>query len=121
MDFISVFHKVWKLSITFSEKNGALSTPTFDWTARNLCDLLLQYPSGLTQAVLLTELESKWRLYLRRGENAGKLRQVLISLQVDSRDVLLGQVTAIGSDESRRSALHTRRHSTLLMLYVAGT
>lgn len=76
--------------------------PTFNWCADTLCTLLLQYPAGLTQAVLLTELESKWRLYLRRGENAGKLLQILTSMQLSSGDVLVGDVTTIGHEDSGR-------------------
>ena len=102
MDFISVFHRIWQRLVTFSHQNNTKTLPTFSWSAATFCHLLLQYPAGLTEAVLLTELESKWRLYLRRGENAGKLRQVLTSLQLSSGDVLLGEITTRNSEDSGR-------------------
>ena len=101
MDFVSVFHQIWKEFIKYCEINHCTTRPPFAWSANTTCDLLQQYPAGLTQSVLLTELESKWRLYLRRGENAGKLRQVVTSLQLSFSDVLLGNVTTVSEDSGR--------------------
>jgi hypothetical protein len=48
------------------------------------------YPTGLTRAVLLTELEVKWRMAVRRGEHTHKLGQVLMLLQLELSDVVTG-------------------------------
>ncbi|KAJ3151809.1 hypothetical protein HDU89_001858 [Geranomyces variabilis] len=42
------------------------STPKWNWTARKLATLLIEYPSGLTKAVVHCELEIAWDEYLGR-------------------------------------------------------
>ena len=89
-----MFQQICKKLESYSKLNNSPTVPTFCWCSKTFCDVLLQYPAGLTEAVLLTELEVRWRLYLRRGENRGKLLQVLTSKQLSSDDVLIGDVTS---------------------------
>ena len=55
-------------------------------------NILQQYPSGVTRAVMLTELEHRWRDAVKRGEHSGKLWSVLTNMQVDSTDILSGVI-----------------------------
>jgi hypothetical protein len=65
---------------------------------------LQQYPSGLSQSVLLTEVDSKWVAALKRGENAGRLRQVLATSQVSKADTLQGMLDLIDEFRCRLSS-----------------
>ncbi len=64
--------------------------PTFDWICRYTLKVLQQYPAGMTQAVLLTELEAKWRQAVRSGEHTGKLLRVLTTKQLELNEVISG-------------------------------
>ena len=102
MDIVSTFSRLRDCLISYVKLNNAASVPPFSWTVRSLFSVLMQYPAGITEAVLLTELEAKWRNYLRRGENSGKLLQVVTTLQLSYGDVLEGDVTVIGNEDSGR-------------------
>ena len=69
--------------------------PPFGWTCRQALHVLQLYPTGVTRAMLLTELEVKWRMAVRRGEHAGKLGQVLMLLQLELTEVISGTLTGI--------------------------
>jgi hypothetical protein len=43
-----------------SRAQDAAALPSRAWAAEQLVKVLLQYPSGLSYCVLLTELEAKW-------------------------------------------------------------
>ena len=75
------------------------NTPTVDWSTEQTIRLLQQYPSGVSRPVLLTELEHRWRMYLKRGEHVGKLKQAIVTKQLSLNDTFTGDLTAI--DEYR--------------------
>lgn len=75
------------------------SSPTGDWTVEQTIRLLQQYPSGVSRPVLLTELEHRWRLYLKRGEHVGKLKQAIVTKQLSLADTFTGDLSPI--DEYR--------------------
>lgn len=77
----------------FCDKNNHCR-PNFGWTLTNGVRVLQQYPAGVSRCVLLTELEHRWRTLVRRGENAGRLKQVLSIGQVSATDVLIGKLTS---------------------------
>jgi hypothetical protein len=69
--------------------------PKFEWVATHGITTMQQYPAGLSRNVLLTELEHKWRTVVRRGEHAGRLKQVLGKKVVSMTDVLLGNLSKV--------------------------
>ncbi len=73
--------------------------PTVDWVIGQTIRLLQQYPSGVSRPVLLTELEHRWRMYLKRGEHVGKLKQAIVTKQLSLTDTFTGDLTPI--DEYR--------------------
>jgi len=75
------------------------NTPTADWVIGQTIRLLQQYPSGVSRPVLLTELEHRWRMYLKRGEHVGKLKQAIVTKQLSLTDTFTGDLTPI--DEYR--------------------
>ena len=83
------FEALWLSVCEFCEKNLHRSPP-FSWSNREAMLILGQYPAGVTRAVMLTELEHRWRDAVRRGEHSGKLWNVLMNMQLDLADVLSG-------------------------------
>lgn len=81
------------------------SNPTEDWVVSQTIRLLQQYPSGVSRPVLLTELEHRWRMNLKRGEHVGKLKQAIVTKQLSLADTFTGDLTAI--DEYRFEILRT--------------
>ena len=82
----------------FGRLNLNLSSNTI-YIYRQTLRTLQQYPSGLTRSILLTETDTKWCAALKRGENAGRLRQVISTSQISSSDILQGDLEII--DEFR--------------------
>lgn len=69
------------------------SRPAISWVLRNIHQLLLSYPGGVTLCVLLTDIQSRWRSQLGIGmgdESADKLTSLAASGQCNPMDVLSG-------------------------------
>lgn len=76
-----------------------LHIPTMKWTIFNSCIILKSHPRGISRAVLLTELESRWRKSLKRGEHGGRLAQCVATKELSLSDILEGKLTKL--DEFR--------------------
>lgn len=94
-----VFDYVLKDLKKFSP-DGQVDSPMERWTTAQSVRLLQQYPAGISKSVLLTELEYRWRTYLKRGEHVGKLKQAVSTKQLSLSDILTGELGKI--DEHRR-------------------
>ena len=86
---------------SFCMKNKQRDLPPFAWTCRQALEVLQHYPTGVTKAVLITELEVKWRQAVRRGEHTGKLGQVLSLLQLELSDVISGFLIPVDEFRAR--------------------
>ena len=95
-EFNSIFEDVCR----YCELNNHRS-PSYQWVVKEALMTLAQYPSGLTMAVMITVLEQKWRDAVRRGEHSGKLWGVLNNQQLESSDVLEGNLALIQGDSFR--------------------
>lgn len=58
----------------------------------------------MSRSVLLTEVDSKWIAALKRGENAGRLRQVIATSQISKSDILEGEFYLIDEFRCRLSS-----------------
>ena len=72
--------------------------PPFSWVLVTALNVLKLFPSGITRAVLLTELEARWYASLYRGESEGQLKQALMGTDSggDMTAVLSGTVHHAG-------------------------
>lgn len=75
--------------------------PSYQWLSKEALVTLAQYPSGLTKSVMITVLEQRWRDSVRRGEHSGKLWGVLTNQQLESSDVLEGNLALVQGDGFR--------------------
>jgi len=89
MSIQDVLESLWAQVTQVCIFNGH-KPPPFNWTCRHALHILQMYPTGLTRAVLLTELEVKWRMAVRRGEHTHKLGQVLMLMQLELSDIVTG-------------------------------
>jgi hypothetical protein len=92
-----MFWEIYRNLCVICTKNHD-KTPPFDWAGAHCITVLQHYPSGVSRFVLLTELESRWRTTLRRGENAGNLKRSLKSRQLALTDVLSGKLKGVDAD-----------------------
>ncbi|OZJ05547.1 hypothetical protein BZG36_01679 [Bifiguratus adelaidae] len=84
--------------------HGTQSTPPWSWVAVTVADLLVQYPLGLTEAIILSELERKWNargygvdiLSRRRYETLEKLFESEVGFETCFEAVLDGIETLPG-------------------------
>ena len=105
----SVLESLWLEVGGYCSKNRHRSPP-FSWIANHGLSVLQQYPAGMTRAVLVTELELRWRNAVRRGEHAGKLKQVLSAKQLELSDILVGKLKPI--DDFRCRLVSTEDENT---------
>jgi hypothetical protein len=74
-------------------RSDSTNTIPDQWITTTIFHLLGQYPSGLTQPLLLSQLESLWQRYLKIGTHSTKLRQILKNpSKLQSSDVLKGSI-----------------------------
>lgn len=91
--------------------------PKFEWVATQGITTMQQYPAGLSRNVLLTELEHKWRTVVRRGEHAGRLKQVLGKKVVSLTDVLLGNLSKVDNGAEFNYRLTEEGESVDLLMH----
>ena len=92
-------------------------SPSLDWTVREIARITKHYPRGMTRNILLTELEARWRLSLRRGEHSGKLRQAIQTMTMNSTDIYSGVLSKIDEYRYRLSSYDGDDTSVLLLLH----
>lgn len=100
-DFVErrVLHVQQQLRALWVRKHGSHDKPPrvpFYWVFSKLLRLIEAYPDGLTEAVVLTELATAWKLRYS-GQEIGRKRRVR---DVDEMGELL--------DESEQEALHAK-------------
>jgi len=93
-------------SLSSCEEYGSVrrcTRPTISWVLRNLHNLLLSYPGGITLCVLLTDLQSRWRsqLGIGMGDESDRLALLAASGRCGPSDVLCGVLHRL--DDSRAS------------------
>ena len=78
------------------------------WLFTHLVSLLSRYPSGVTKAILLCELESSWKriekLHSKSTGGMDILRRIVMSQQLSYEEVLevfLHQVTIVGGTHTK--------------------
>ena len=72
-----------------------------EWVMRECAAVIQQYPHSLSRAVLLTELESRWRGEIRRGEHGGKLQQMVSTNQLSLDTAIHGRLQRIDAHRCR--------------------
>ena len=88
------FLSLWKDTCRFCEKNRH-EKPSYEFVCSTALKCLQQYPAGMTRSVLLTELESRFRQAVRRGEHSGKLLRVITQNQLEPSEVITGKFLRI--------------------------
>lgn len=125
---LEALKKIWSELLELCEKVTPTTpvslprlSPSFIWFTCRAVSALYAYPKGLSRAVLLTELETKWwvefatpflpwnkmtsdfalpihtvnicgrRAALRRGEHAGTLKQAILSGVLQTTDIIVGE------------------------------
>ena len=125
---LEALHELWRELLELCESVTPTTpmslqrlSPSFIWFCCRAASALQAYPKGLSRAVLLTELETKWcvefatpilpwskmtsafdlpippatirvrRASLRRGEHAGRLRQAILSGLLQTTDIVVGE------------------------------
>lgn len=79
----------------FCDYNSFNRRPTWFWIAQQLIITLKKYPSGVTSAILITELESNWRSFVNRGMNTGRMNQILKTRKMSLFDIVTGELKKI--------------------------
>ena len=92
-------------------------SPSLDWTVQEISRITKHYPRGMTRNILLTELEARWRLSLRRGEHSGKLRQAIQTMTMNSTDIYSGVLSKVDEYRYRLSSYDGDNTSVLLLLH----
>lgn len=98
---IQLFRDVWNELTVFCTQKDSYSksdqpnVPSFQWCSLSTIKILQAYPTGLSKPVLLTELESKWRSYIRSGEHSGRLKQVINNGQLSLDEIIIGKLKKI--------------------------
>jgi hypothetical protein len=98
---IQLFYDIWnELTIYCNQKDSYSKddkpiVPSFQWSLLSTIKILQAYPTGVSKPVLLTELESKWRSYIRSGEHSGRLKQVVNSGQLSLDEIMIGRLKKI--------------------------
>ena len=91
--------------------------PSLEWTVHEIARITQHYPRGITRNILLTELESRWRLSLRRGEHSGKLRQAIQTMIMNSTDIYSGSLVKVDEYRYRLQSHDGDNTSVLLLLH----
>lgn len=100
---------------------STLSIPSEKWTVLNSFNIMTSYPRGISKAVLLTELEARYKKSLKRGEHGGRLSQCVATKELSLTDILEGKLTKldefrcnfVSEDASVDMILH-RQHTDFL-------
>ena len=104
-----------------NNENNDINIPPPKWAISQTCIILQSHPRGISRDVLLTELESRWRKSLKRGEHGGRLSQCVATKELSLTDILEGKLTKIddfrcnfvSEDASVDMILH-RQHTDFL-------
>ena len=92
-------------------------SPSLDWTVQEIARITKHYPRGMTRNILLTELEARWRLSMRRGEHSGKLRQAIQTMTMNSTDIYSGALIKVDEYRYRLRSYDGDDTSVLLLLH----
>jgi hypothetical protein len=98
---VQLFHDIWNELTVYCNQKDSYSkddkpiVPSFQWSLLSTIRILQAYPTGVSKPVLLTELESKWRSYIRSGEHSGRLKQVMNSGQLSLDEIIIGKLKKI--------------------------
>ena len=95
---------VHKDVLYYCEKNKLSPPPTFAATINTILQLLHQYPSGISRCIILTEVEARHKLGLRRGETCSRLKQTIAIHQIALDDIIEGELTRIADYKCKLSA-----------------
>ena len=74
------------------ECGRAGDNPSCVWILRTIYALLSNYPSGVTMCVLLTDVQTRWRLQLGIGDDTDKLGVLNATGQLNPGDVIVGRI-----------------------------
>ena len=101
---IAALDGVYKDVLYYCEKNKLSPPPTFAATINTVLKLLHQYPSGISRCIILTEVEARHKLGLRRGETCSRLKQTIAIHQIALDDIIEGELTRISDYKCKLSA-----------------
>ena len=101
---IAALGGVHKDVLYYCEKNKLSPPPTFAATINTILQLLHQYPSGISRCIILTEVEARHKLGLRRGETCSRLKQTIAIHQIALDDIIEGELTRIADYKCKLSA-----------------
>ena len=98
-------------------KGSSSNPPSLAWTVLETERITQHYPRGITRAILLTELEARWRLSVKRGEHSGKLRQALQTMTMSSTDIYSGHLCKVDEFRYRLRSYDGDDTSVLLLMH----
>lgn len=98
-----------RLVLEFQQRLGTNTTVPWGWLFTNLLTLLSRYPTGVTKAILLAELESSWKKiekFHSKGslQGANSLRSIFVTKQLSPQavfEVYLKEVAFVEGTSAR--------------------